>query len=136
MLIGLYTTIVWIPGQEHSPTTNSVKTLEQWQIGRMPEKDYSDTQWGKVIVKVYKWTVGVGDAVFMFFDGLSGGEERERRKEKVATDGSGDDERELDDMDRERERGRSGAPEAPLRQVDDGGVRLFVNGSVRHTSSI
>ncbi|CZR50448.1 related to high-affinity phosphate permease, phosphate-repressible [Phialocephala subalpina] len=133
MLLGLYTTIVWIPGQEHSPT-GSAKTLEQWAKGRSPEKDYSDTRWGKVIERIWKWCGRVGDRVFMFLDGLSGGEEAERRNGKntavdVNADGIG---RELDEMgQREMEqRGRSGAPGLP--QGDGMRARGFVNGSIRH----
>ncbi|KUJ23969.1 MFS general substrate transporter [Mollisia scopiformis] len=119
MLIGLYTTIVWIPGQEHSPS-GAVKTLEQWQKGRVPEKDYSHTRWGKVVVSVWRWIGSVGGYIFMVLDSLSGGEEKERRSGKVVVDG----ERELDEVDDER--GRSGA--------DGERARPFVNGSVRHAS--
>lgn len=70
----------------------------------------------------------------MFLDGLSGGEEAERRNGKAAAvdvnaDGIG---RELDEIgQRETERrGRSGAPEIP--QDVGMGRRDFVNGSIRH----
>ncbi|KAF8853361.1 MFS general substrate transporter [Acephala macrosclerotiorum] len=135
MLLGLYTTIVWIPGQEHSPTTHTAKTLEQWAKGRSPEKDYSDTRWGKVVEGIWKWCGRVGDRVFMFLDRLSGGEEAERRNGKatavdVNADGIG---RELDEVNVQREmerRGRNSAPELP--NGDGTRAREFVSGSIRH----
>jgi hypothetical protein len=126
MLLGLWATIAWIPGQEHS-ADGTVKTLEQWQKGRMPEKDYSETRWGKFVVKMWKWLVGVGDRIFMFLDGLSGGEERERRDEKMLAD-----ERELEEVPREGERQKEGDGTSGPRPPDEDagiGARPFVNRS-------
>lgn len=136
MLIGLYITVIWIPSQEHSPNTGAVKTLEQWQKGRFPEKDYSDTKWGKVVVKIWKFFAWLGDGVYLVLDGLSGGDEKERRKNGKGkfVDGSADEEvreeRELDVVsDSGRSRGRGREPSSGV----NGEIRPFVTGSVGHS---
>ncbi|KAE8449370.1 hypothetical protein EG329_008271 [Mollisiaceae sp. DMI_Dod_QoI] len=155
MLLGLYLTIIWIPP---SSSTKGIQTLEQLQKGRFPPKDYSTTKWGKPVVMVWKLCVRIGRGMFMFLDGLSGGEvgERERRERDGrgvggeregegeggvvgGEENGGDGERrgegsgwEMDERGRGRTGARLGDDDGDGGARREGGVRAFVNGSVRH----
>lgn len=135
MLLGLYTTIRCIPSQEHSPpSSSSPKTLEQWQKGRFPEKDYSSTRWGKIVVKIWKLFSRAGDKVWLVLDGLSGGDEKERRKGKGKVVDGSDGEGEVGGEELgERGRARSRGEEADGGGGGDGEARGFVNESIGHS---
>jgi MFS transporter, PHS family, inorganic phosphate transporter len=78
MLLGLITTIFWIPGDEHTPD-GTVKTLEQWEVGRGPN-GFAKTRLARIVAVVYHWLVKFWDVIYMFLDSISGKEEAQRRE--------------------------------------------------------
>ncbi len=78
MLFGLFITIFWVPGNEHVPD-GSVKTLEQWEVGRGPN-GFSKMWLARIVAAVYHWLVKVWDVIYMFLDSISGKEEAQRRE--------------------------------------------------------
>jgi MFS transporter, PHS family, inorganic phosphate transporter len=79
MLLGLLTTVKWLPGQEHSPD-GKVKTLEQWEVGREIPNRFAQTRAAKIVEWTWKLVVRVADSVYLALDGLVGGEEKEKRE--------------------------------------------------------
>ena len=77
MLAGLATTIYWIPGAEHGPD-GKVKTLEEWEIGRAVNS-FSRTWLAKIIAFIWRRIAKIWEAVYMWLDKVSGGDEAERR---------------------------------------------------------
>jgi len=120
MLLGLIITIAWIPGQEHGPD-GKVKTLEEWEAGRETPNKFAQTPMAKVVERIWKVVVRVADKLYLFLDGLAGGEEKERREHEREAAVM---EQEMAEVD-ERQRGRSVA------EVE-GRVSPFVNGNVGH----
>lgn len=123
MLLGLITTIRWIPAQEHGPD-GTVKTLEQWEVGRPTPNGFSNTWTARTVEIVWKWLARLSMRLYLFVDGLAGGDARERR-DMARLERESEEERERMREMEEVERGRSG--------VHDGGDRMmgFGMGEVR-----
>ncbi|CAG8978486.1 hypothetical protein HYALB_00005061 [Hymenoscyphus albidus] len=79
MLLGLFVTWKWIPGQEHGPD-GKVKTLEQWEVGRTTPNGFSQTKTARAVRRVWKVAAGVIELVYLFLDKLAGGDEKEVRE--------------------------------------------------------
>jgi|SRR5580700_73062 hypothetical protein len=83
MLVGFFTTFYWLPRNEYTfdPQTriNKVKTLEQWEVGR-DSGTFSATRLARFIAAVYHHFAKVWDVVYMWLDGISGGEVAQRRQ--------------------------------------------------------
>ncbi|KAK0102539.1 Inorganic phosphate transporter pho84 [Cadophora gregata] len=79
MLLGLITTIRWIPGQEHGPD-GTVKTLEQWEVGRPTPNGFSNTWTARTVEVAWKFLTTISMRLYLFVDGLAGGDARERRE--------------------------------------------------------
>ena len=73
MLAGLVLTILWIPADEYRAGGGGVKTLEQWQVGRV-DSTFARTWLARTIVVVYRWLAKFWDVVYLWLDSLSGGE--------------------------------------------------------------
>lgn len=80
MLLGLFVTWKWIPGQEHGPD-GKVKTLEQWEVGRNTPNGFAQTKLARVTRKIWKVLAHVVEAIYLFLDKLAGGDEKEIREE-------------------------------------------------------
>ncbi|KAH6690218.1 major facilitator superfamily domain-containing protein [Leptodontidium sp. MPI-SDFR-AT-0119] len=125
MLLGLITTIRWIPGQEHGPD-GSVKTLEQWEVGRETPNGFSTTWTARRFEVFWKFLARLSMGVYLFVDDLAGGDARERR-EMERLDRENEEERErMRELD-EVGRGRSGAEMGEVHE--ERGPSPFVNGS-------
>lgn len=121
MLLGLITTVLWIPPQEYS-ADGKVKTLEQWEIGRETPNKFAQAPLAKVFERVWKACAKLADRVYMFVDWLAGGEEKERREQERQGSVMDQEMAESDD----RLRGRSDT------LGGEGRVSPFVNGNIHH----
>lgn len=118
MLLGLWATWKWIPGQDHGPD-GKVKTLEQWEVGRSTPNGFSQTRLARVVEKCWKSIAKVMDRIYLALDSLAGGDEKERRQqERERLRAIADEERELDEAERTENRGRTVDGDIPLREVN------------------
>ncbi|KAL2065150.1 hypothetical protein VTL71DRAFT_4291 [Oculimacula yallundae] len=137
MLLGLFTTIYWIPGNEHGPD-GTVKTLEQWEVGRPIPNGFSNTWSARTFEVLWKLFARFWMGFYLFVDGLAGGDARERR-EMARLEKENEEERErmreLDEVERERggfRDGRAGALErlgGHDMEMEERGPSPFVSGS-------
>ncbi|KAH7364642.1 major facilitator superfamily domain-containing protein [Rhexocercosporidium sp. MPI-PUGE-AT-0058] len=131
MLLGLITTIRWIPGQEHGPD-GGVKTLEQWEVGRQTPNGFSNTWSARTFEVLWKMLARMSMGVYLFVDGLAGGDARERRDmERLERDNEEERERmrELDEVGRGRGIEESG-DDCMMGEVhEERGPSPFVNGN-------
>lgn len=81
MLVGLFVTFKWIPGQEHG-LEGKVKTLEELEVGRETPNNFATTRIAKVVEKIWKFLAKVTDSLYMALDRLAGGDEKERREQE------------------------------------------------------
>jgi PHS family inorganic phosphate transporter-like MFS transporter len=79
MLLGLLTTIAYIPADEHGPN-GKVKTLEQWEIGRETPNGFAQTRLARVVEWCWRLLAKGWARVYLVVDHLAGGDERERRE--------------------------------------------------------
>lgn len=137
MLLGLITTIRWIPAQEHGPD-GTVKTLEQWEVGRPTPNGFSNTWTARTVEIVWKWLASLSMRLYLFVDGLAGGDARERR-DMARLERESEEERERMREMEEVERGRNGAHDGVDPMMGMGEVREergpspFVNGSAHRS---
>lgn len=80
MILGLFVTWKWIPGQEHGPD-GKVKTLEQWEVGRKTPNGFAQTRLAKVTGTIWKVLARVAEAIYLFLDKMAGGDEKELREQ-------------------------------------------------------
>lgn len=130
MLLGLVTTIYWIPGEEHGPD-GTVKTLEQWQVGRQIPNGFANTWSARTFEVLWNSFARLSMGSYLFLDGLVGGDARERR-EMAMLERENEEERERMRELEELQRGREGNRMMHTGMVDVGeerGPSSFVNGS-------
>src|ERR1700759_5192 len=75
MLLGLLTTIRMLPASETNPDT-TVKTLEQWALGRPIPNTFAPHPPSLFIARIWHLIVRVADRIFMVADWGLGGEEK------------------------------------------------------------
>ncbi|KAF4624945.1 hypothetical protein G7Y89_g13223 [Cudoniella acicularis] len=80
MLLGLWATWKWIPGQERGPD-GEIKTLEDWAAGRETPNRFAQTRSAKFVEVIWKFIARIADKFYLGLDGLAGGDERERREQ-------------------------------------------------------
>lgn len=80
MLLGLLVTWKWIPGQEHGPD-GTIKTLEQWEVGRNTPNGFAQTKFARATRKIWKILAHVVEAIYLYLDKLAGGDGKELREE-------------------------------------------------------
>lgn len=78
MLLGLITTIYWIPRQEHGPD-GTVKTLEQWEVGRETPNGFANTFLARMVEVTWKFLARIIIEVGLTVDAWVGGDARDRR---------------------------------------------------------
>jgi hypothetical protein len=116
MLLGLFITIIWIPGSEHN-ADGKVKTLEQWAVGRKTPNRFAATHLALFIQKIYHILVGP-----------AGDDERDQRAEMPPDNEEGETEmRHIEELERR--------PGSFRDEGDEGGPNDMVNGRTEvHTS--
>jgi MFS transporter, PHS family, inorganic phosphate transporter len=80
MLLGLLTTVRMLPSSETNPDT-TVKTLEQWALGRPTPNTFATHPLSIFISRFWHLIVRIADRIYMIADGIVGGDEKERRQE-------------------------------------------------------
>lgn len=80
MLLGLWMTWKWIPGQERG-TDGEIKTLEEWAKGRSTPNKFAQTRLAKIVEVTWKFIAHVAEESYLVLDKLVGGDERERREQ-------------------------------------------------------
>ncbi|KAH8649683.1 major facilitator superfamily domain-containing protein [Tricladium varicosporioides] len=80
MLLGLWMTWKWIPGQERGPD-GEIKTLEEWAGGRETPNKFAQTRLAKVVEVTWKFIAHIAEESYLGLDKLVGGDERERREQ-------------------------------------------------------
>jgi len=80
MLLGLLTTIRKLPPSETNADT-TLKTLEQWALGRPTPNNFATHPFSLFIARAYHLFVAVLSRIYLLLDHVLGGDERERREE-------------------------------------------------------
>ncbi|XMA19389.1 hypothetical protein WAI453_012180 [Rhynchosporium graminicola] len=131
MLLGLITTIYWISGAEHGPD-GTVKTLEQWEVGRPTPNGFSTTRSARTFEVFWKSLARLWMGIYLFIDGFAGGDARERRDMKTEEKENREEAermRELDEVVEEDSNGGAGGRLVGGQEREDRGPSPFVSGS-------
>ncbi|CZT47243.1 related to high-affinity phosphate permease, phosphate-repressible [Rhynchosporium secalis] len=131
MLLGLITTIYWISGAEHGPD-GTVKTLEQWEVGRPTPNGFSTTRSARTFEVFWESLARLWMGIYLFIDGFAGGDARERRdmkREEKENREEAERMRELDEAVEEDRNGGVGGRLVGGEEREDRGPSPFVSGS-------
>jgi hypothetical protein len=71
MLLGLVVTVRWIDLPERLPN-GDLKTLEDWQVGRPKPNNFAESTVAQFVEGVWKWAVGVVQALDAWLSGEEG----------------------------------------------------------------
>jgi len=75
MLLGLITTVLYIPGNESSTITiGEVKTLEEWAVGRSTPNRFAEHRLSKIVEWGWKRCAAAGNWLFNVADKVSSDE--------------------------------------------------------------
>lgn len=122
MLVGLYATVKWIPGNEHGPAGN-VKTLEEWEVGRATPNKFATTRLAKAVEMVWKVLARSADRAYLVLDSFAGGDEREKREQEKQRVRMDEEMKEMNDRLGVEVNEINGVDERHVRSVEDDGDR-------------
>jgi PHS family inorganic phosphate transporter-like MFS transporter len=128
MILGLVTTVSWIPSAERGPT-GEIKNLEELEVGRETPNGFAQTKIARIVERCWRLVARVWDKAYLAVDSFAGGDEKERRAAKK------EEQREREMNEIENTRTRSGIVENAEEgeEVGNGGntheeLGDFVNG--------